>query len=350
MRRINFALILTILLVLGSNAHAQTPAAFRVLFGVNDASVTRWDGSLKVRQAGQYSLEPWRFDGVDNIDGELFHFSTRPGRFFHLPPDAARLLANGFIITARAVGDSSEFSFSTAQGDFSFRAAEVPYGKGIYKLGGRVYVDRVPVTTRLTDTREEEDYPSLVAGANGEIWLAYVQFHHSPDADQIRANPPQAPKDFKLYAEPTGGDQIWARKYAGGNWGDSIAVTPAGEDCYKAAVAVDGSGRTWVIWSENRRGNFDIFARAVEDAGAGEQVQISKEAGADIDAVATTDAGGRVWIAWQGWRNGVAAIYTVHQEGKGFSAPAKISNSNQDEWDPAIAADKSGRVAVAWDS
>ena len=205
-------------------------------------------------QAGQYSLEPWRFGGPDNIDGELFHFSTRPGRFFDAPPHADLPVANGFIITATAVGDSSEFSFSTAQGDFSFRASEVPYGKGIYKLGGRVYVDRVPVTTRLTDTPEEEDYPALAAGANGDVWLAYVQFHHSPDADKIRANPPAAPKDFKLYAEPTGGDQIWARKYSGGNWGENIAVTPAGRDCYKAAVAVDGSGRAWVIWSENHRG------------------------------------------------------------------------------------------------
>jgi hypothetical protein len=65
------------------------------------------------------------------------------------------------------VGDGSEFTFSTAQGDFSFRASEVPYGKGIYKLGGRVYVDRVPATTRLTDTPEEEDYPALAAGSKG---------------------------------------------------------------------------------------------------------------------------------------------------------------------------------------
>ena len=349
MRRIHNALLLTILLALSSTARAQTPAAFRVLFGVNDTTITRWDGSLKVMQAGQYSLEPWRFEGIDNIDGEVFHFATHAGRFFN-SSNVALPLANGFIITATAVGDSSEFSFSTAQGGFSFRAAEVPYGKGIYKLGGRVYVDRVPASTQLTDTREEEDYPSLAAGANGDIWLAYVQFHHSPDVDKIRANPPEAPKDFKLYAEPTGGDQIWARKYSAGKWGENIAVTPAGGDCYKTAVAVDGSGRAWVIWSENHRGNFDIFARAVDASGPGEQVQVSKEPGADIDAVATTDAGGRVWIAWQGWRNGVAAIYSVHQEGKGFSHPVKVSNSNQNEWDPAIAADKTGRVAVAWDS
>ena len=135
-----------------------------------------------------------------------------------------------------------------------------------------------------------------------------------------------------------------------GKWGESVAVTPAGRDCYKTAVAVDGDGRTWVFWSENQSGNFDIFARAVGASGAMEQVQISKEPGSDIDPVAATDASGRVWVAWQGWRNGVAGIYTAHQEGKGFTKPAKVSNSNQNEWDPAIAADKTGRVAVAWDS
>jgi hypothetical protein len=159
------------------------------------------------------------------------------------------------------------------------------------------------VATRLTNTPEEEDFPSVASGANGDVWLPYVQFHHSPDADKLRANPSVIPKDFRPYAEPTGGDEIWARRFAGGKWGEAIAVTPAGGDLYKTAVAVDGSGRAWVFWSENRDGNFDIFARAVDQSGAHEQVQISNQPGSDIDLVATTDASGRVWVAWQGWRN-----------------------------------------------
>ena len=191
-------------------------------------------------------------------------------------------------------------------------------------------MDRIPAAARLTNTREEEDYPSLASGPNGDMWLAYVQFHHSLDADKLRAALSEAPKDFKPYAEPTGGDQIWARKYSGGNWGEPIAVTPPGRRLYKTAVAVDGNGRAWVFWSENHEGNFDIFARAVDASGAKEQVRISKEAGADIDPVAATDASGTVWVAWQGWRNGVAAIYVAHQEGNGFSPPVKVSNSSQE--------------------
>ncbi len=82
MRRISVALILTILLVFGSNAHAQAPAAFRVLCGVTDATPTRWDGSLKVKNAGPFTLEGWRFEGDDSVNGNHFHFSTRAARRF----------------------------------------------------------------------------------------------------------------------------------------------------------------------------------------------------------------------------------------------------------------------------
>jgi hypothetical protein len=324
--------------------------SFRVLFGVSDTVTTRWDGTVTIKPGAPYTLEGWRFEGADNIDGNLFHFSTHPPRVFVSTPTTGAVVANGFIINASGVTEASEFAFTTAQGDFSFRAAEVPYAEGAYKLGGRVYVDRVPAVTRLTDTKEEEDYPSIASGANGEVWLAYIQLHHSPDYNKLRVSPAGLPNNFGQYQEPTGGDQVWVRKHSGEKWGESFAVTKPGGDLYRTAVAVDGNGEVWVFWSENSNGNFDIFARAMDSSGPRQQVQISREPGSDIDPVATTDAKGRVWLAWQGWRNGVAAIYAVHQDGHGFSQPVKVSNSRKNEWNPAIAADNTGRVAVAWDS
>ncbi len=349
MRRMGVAFALFFLLVSGSNVRAQSPAAFRVLCGVTDAVPARWDGTLSAKNAGAITLEGWRFEGDDNATDTTFHFSSRPmRRFGEAVPKT--MTANGMILTGDSVTNDSEFAFKTAQGDFTFRASEVPYAAGVYFLSGRVYVDRIPAASRLTNTREEEDYPSIASGPNGEIWLAYSQFHHSTESDQLRAGLNETPTDFKQYAEPTGGDQIWARKYSGGQWGEAIPLTPAGGDLYKTAVAVDGSGRAWVFWSQNEKGNFDIFARAVDGSGAQQQVRISNEPGSDIDPAAATDANGKVWVAWQGWRAGVAAIFVAHQDGSGFSAPQQVSHSNKDEWDPAIAADKSGRVAVAWDS
>src|SRR4029450_12647599 len=136
---------------LGSLLQAQSPASFRVLLGVTDSSTRRWDGTINATQAGNFTLQGWRFEGVDNIGGNLFHLTTHPARLFN-SPTGGDVVANGLIINADAVSDNSEFIFTSAQGDFHFRASEVPYGTGIYKLGGRVHVDRLPAAMRLSDT------------------------------------------------------------------------------------------------------------------------------------------------------------------------------------------------------
>jgi hypothetical protein len=166
----------------------------------------------------------------------------------------------------------------------------------------------------------------------------------------LRAPLKQALQDFSELKAPTGGDQILARKYSNGAWSEPIAITEPGGDLYRPAVAVDGSGRTWVFWSANQKGNVDVWARPVENGIPGSPVQISTDSGSDIDAVAATDANGRVWVAWQGWRNGRASIFTAMQNGNGFSKPAAITRSSGNEWNPAIAAGSNGRVSVAWDS
>jgi hypothetical protein len=348
-KRATLILLTAVLSLAGTVVHAQGPASFRVLLGVTDSASTRWDGTITARQAGNFKAEGWRFEGVDNIDGSLFHLNTHPPRGA-LNQGTGGIVANGFIINADGLTESSEFSITTAQGDFTFRAAEVPYGPGVYKLGGRVHIDRVSAASRLTATTDEEDYPATATAPNGDVWLAYVKFTHNPKYLKFRVRLQGNEKNFAQYAEPTGGDQIWARKFSNGAWGQPIAITKGGGDLYRAAVAVDESGRAWIFWSENHGGNFDIFARAVDSSGPKDQIQISREVGSDIDPVATTDSKGTVWVAWQGWREGRASIFASSQNGTGFTEPTKISNSNKNEWNPAIAADKTGRVAIAWDS
>src|ERR1051326_3926771 len=96
---------------------AQTPAAFRVLMGVTDTSSIRWDGTITVKGAGKYSLDGWRFEDQDDIDGNLFHFTTHEARAQGGPLSrfrSAPYAANGFVINAEAVTDKSEFIFTTA--------------------------------------------------------------------------------------------------------------------------------------------------------------------------------------------------------------------------------------------
>jgi hypothetical protein len=346
---------LGVVLLAGTALNAQV--SVRILMGVGDMASIRWDGTIAAQGTTIASIEPWRFEGTDAIVGSTWHVSTHPARLFAgaTPVGPGSVVPNGLIVTLSGFASGAQLKVTTAQGDFTIAADEVAYAKPVAKLNGRVLIDRIPASARLTNTPEEEDYPSAAISKNGEVWVAYVEFHHNPDHNALRAALDAAPKDFARWKSPTGGDQIFARKYSGGAWGKPIAITPAGGDLYRSAIAVDGQGRAWVFWAENVKplggqANFEIFARAIANDVPGAKVQISNDPGSDIDPVAATDSNGNVWVAWQGWRNGRAAIFAASESGGKFSAPAAVSHSEGNEWNPAIAADQSGRVTVAWDS
>jgi hypothetical protein len=345
-------LALPVLLILASFS-ARADVGVRILLGISDENPATWDGSATVTSGKITRLDPWRFGKDDSINADgSWKISTAPVlSFLHLverrkPPVGS----NGVIVWLTGEDENTQVRVQTAQGNFNIRLGDLPYGQFNHLLDGRVAVDRIPPSTQLTSSKDEQDYPSAAVSPNGEIWLAYIEFKHNPKHDQIRLPMTTAPKDYSVYSEKPGGDQIFVKHFSNNTWGEPIALTPGGGDLYRPAVAIDGKGRPWVFWSENRKGNFEVFARALDNGRPLSTVQISKNSGSDVFAVAATDSKGAVWVAWQSWQNGRAAILASVQNGNAFSPPQKVSNSNANEWNPAIAADASGRVTVAWDS
>ena len=342
---------LLVLAAIGLSANAQTPVSIRVLLGATDRESTPWDGGVRTQGASIASIEPWRFEGADALNGNRWRISTHAARRFGAANQAQGppVVANGIVITLSGP-DATELQFDTAQGSFQIRTDEVGYGRFVAKLNGRVLADRIPPTSRIAETPEEEDYPSAAVDREGNVWVAYAAFRHHPRHNEMRVALRAPLQDFAPLQEAPGGDQVLVRKYAGGAWGAAVAVTESGLDAYRTAIAIDGRQRAWVFWSQNNRGNFDIFGRSVAAGKPGAVIQISKEPGSDIDPVAATDAKGNVWVAWQGWRKGRAQIFAASLNGDGFTAPAAVSQSTGNEWNPAIAASADGRVTVAWDS
>src|SRR5579864_1932313 len=340
------------ILLAGFCLHAQNAIGVRVAFGLTDTTDTRWDGSAAVRAGHIAEIEPWRFEGSDTIRGDSWTASTHGVRLFGGGGLQAAIphVANGVILRLDDANEDTEIDIKTMQGDFSVRLRDIPYGKAVNALNNRVAVDRIPAFLQLTNSPEEQDYPAAAADKSGNVWLAYMEFRHNKDHDRLRANLRTAPSDFSEYKAPPGGDQIFVIKISGGRASEPIAVTAPGGDLYRLAIAIDGSGRPWVFWPQNERGNFDLWARVIDNGKPGVSVRLTKEAGSDIDPVAATDSQGRVWVAWQGWRNGKASIFAATQNRNVFSAPAVVSSSAGNEWNPAIAADGNGHVTVAWDS
>ena len=78
-------------------------------------------------------IEPWRFDQDDKIEESSaatarWKVSTRQGRAFGAQPQRP-VVANGVIVTFRNLTSASDVSVETAQGKFSFRPSDLPYGK-----------------------------------------------------------------------------------------------------------------------------------------------------------------------------------------------------------------------------
>jgi hypothetical protein len=351
------------------SAASSAEVGLRVRLGLTDKEPAKWDGTISLDSGRVTQITGWRFANGDAVqDTKGWNCSTR-----HQPLPAARKLAqragkrgnapqagpmmdNGVVVTLADATDESRVEIKTAQGGFSFRLGDVAFGKPLTELKGAASVERIVPATPLTTARTDDDYPAAAVAPDGTIYVACVSFTPGLDRD-ARSRALDGPiKDFAPLAKPAGGDQVWLRALSGGHWGEPVAVTPGKGDIFRCAVAVDGSGRAWVFWSENKDANFDIWARSFKDGRGSEPQRLTTDAGPDVAPVAVTDANGRVWVAWQGARQNVFRILARHQTEGGWSEETVVGSQSRNCWDPAIAASTAiegkggGRVAIAWDS
>lgn len=136
--------IATCLLAAFSALHAED-FGFRVIMGHGDKLATAWDGSASARGASIARIEPWRFEAPDGIEGNSWKAQIRSIRLFGAAnrQGAPPAVASGVVIQLTGASASSEVEVKTAQGDFTIRASDVPFGKTLHLMNGRVSVDRV---------------------------------------------------------------------------------------------------------------------------------------------------------------------------------------------------------------
>jgi len=343
--------------------------AVRVLLGVRDQQPTVWDGDLKLSQGEVIAIQGWRFAEGDRVEGKTaWKASTRrvplqgaarqrrQQRRQGNPPGGAAaqgpMAENGVIITLDAP-ETTKVDVTTKQGNFSFQLSDLPYGKTLRALDGNVLVDRVPAAMNITQKAlTEDDFPSAAADKDGNLWVAYVAYRNSDGQSGASRRIDEEPKDWSDFKPKGNGDQIKLMKFDGTQWSKPLDVTEAGLDVYKTAIAVDGSGRVWVIWSQNVKGNWDLYARGYDGKELTDIKRLTTNEGTDTNPVATSDVRGNVHLAWQSFNNseGQSDIMTATLANGVMSSSVRLSPSKANDWDPSITADSSGTVYVAYDT
>jgi hypothetical protein len=116
---------------------------------------------------------------------------------------------------------------------------------------------------------------------------------------------------------------------------------------------IDISGNnTYVVWSDDRPGNADIFFTKSTDGGntfSDKPINLSKNKGNSSDPEVFSDEK-NVYLVWDDDSPGNADIlFTKSTDGgKTFSKPVNLSNNTRGSFDPALAISKND-IFVAWD-
>jgi hypothetical protein len=326
----------------------------RLLLGVDDKEPVRWDGSVKLTVGEIRRIEAWRFRPDDAI---IERSGWKTASHLLATPDKAprRMSPTGVVLTL-SVPRTAELEVETAQGKFRVSLGELVPGRRVPFLDGRVLVDAVAPAVQITSGEMENDFPAATTGADGTVWVAFVEHAHRGPADLQPLE--KQPADFGFLIPQGGGDQVALMRFDGKNWSPPLAISQSGLDVWRPAVAVDGQGRVHVVWSQNVDGNWDLFEQVVDPkdfpkVSAQSPRRLTSDPGADVYAALAADKQGRVWVAWQGWRNCQADIWLMPLDaGAAATAPRpiQVTDSPADEWSPALAADSKGRLHVAYDT
>lgn len=334
------------------------PKAILIELGLKDAVPTSWSGSAKIANAKIVHREGYRFHNEDELTPDGWKATShRPVR---IPPGKPAVAAMegiqtvGVVCHLTDIGDDATVTIQ-AEGKkepVTVSLKEVLAGQAQKLWGGAGVVRLVTTATPVATGPTEDDFPAAAYGPDGTLWVAYNSYHLKEESRRIE--PPKLdkqPDDFKAYDTPEFGDQVFVKSFKDGKWSEPLAVTGPKKDIVRCAVAVEGSGTVWVIYSEQRDGQHRLYVRPIDKGKLGAEEAL-RGGGADtrsISPVACTDQKGNVWVACQTWDLGGRAAVEHYQcvAGRWLQQVSVVTEGNC--WHVAIAAGPSGDIVQAFD-
>ncbi|MCX7011554.1 MAG: hypothetical protein NTW86_03130 [Candidatus Sumerlaeota bacterium] len=183
----------------------------------------------------------------------------------------------------------------------------------------------------LADAATDDDSAAVAAGPDGRIAVAWVAFDDASD------------RVFCAQGKAGGAEPK-------AEWSAKEEVAGAG-DYFQPAVAFDGQGVLWAVWSSNIDGAYKLFARRRAAGGWEAPVRLTNNRdGSDFASSLVLDTNGQLHLAWQGVRDGNFEILLADLGADGLKNIRNISEHPASDWAPSLAAGPNGKLLVAWDS
>jgi len=202
-----------------------------------------------------------------------------------------------------------------AQQSYSFRTQMRAFGANRCASWGPTGVDRGGAAT--------------VSDASGNLWVVY----HAGAGGA---------RDIYV-AERTAGTEQFA---------DPMQVTNNVLDQCNPDIAVGTDGRFYVVWQDNRRGNWDIYVSTSADGAVwSAPVRVAESDYDEVRPAIAVDSQSpnRAYVTWQDNRAGNQDVY-VSSSNNGFVSKTvqAVTSHAQNQTEPRIAVDGSNTVYIVW--
>jgi len=121
--------------------------------------------------------------------------------------------------------------------------------------------------------------------------------------------------------------------------------------CGSPATTQDSTGNTYVVWHSGPAGSRDIYvAKLTEGAGSfSSSTQLTADSADQCNPAIALGSGDKLYVVWQDNRRGNWDVYmSSSADGVNWSAASRISDSNDNETNPAIALGSAGGAGIVW--
>ena len=284
------AVAVMLLAVLAMSPATDPPEhTFRIAVGLKDKGATTWSGEIAVEDGEVTTLDGWRFEGKDAVQGHSgWHCTTHekiaPEHRFPIegpsgrPEGKATFVPwpNGVYVTVRGTNPTVTVTITrgkTRPGRVKFKADDVPLGQPKMFLQDQVRVERLPATSVLRPPRRPRPTTPCrtITPPSGCAT--------KPASSTWPGSPTRTEKDRVLLAERDGPD---------GAWSEPVEVAGPG-DHFRVALAGTHDDTLWVVWSSQRNHNWDLYGRPYKDGKLGDEVRLTDDRGPDLWHRMTTD-------------------------------------------------------------